>query len=638
MLLTSCMGGGSAETGAGGPVGSLNAPGGGPVGGAVGGTNQAAGPLSIPAPASVAREPQGGAQVSCTKYEGERAECSGSDTTSEPGQTMRLTVRPYGYAAQDKGVLDFLVGTAHAAGFSTTVVADNMGAWRSEVSGRSGEVVEVCWMRGAVCLERTVLTLPTVGKTVSWGTDKMKNLHYDNQGNGFYSQKSAPAKPDSDWLSWLVPSAYARDEEEGNGGSPWYTGYDFGLNATTFLLFTSAATCDAVSGEFTMLENNHQTEHSRVYWRRAGASGQPVVIPIQGGLQYALSDILPFRDAANKEYLAVAVNRSVQILKRDGETYKLAYTLTYPLAVDKILDIGSRLLVLTKPTQMNFDTGKMIATWPHPYQIPKTAAGGVFQSQCVSALETFKNFELSVSNDVHQGGFAYVGRFGETDFRVIAGFGGSGAAVFQTPPFLVQAFDHPVQVRVVSAAPDRMTLAVLDSAQKTLKFFQYTLSGSVSLQKSFEVALSSLKVGSTFLTVHVPTQFDIDRVHQTLAFINVANEGWTAVTIPYQFRDYEILAPDQASLSETGTNMPQAFCRDTSQNLWTYGLVDDGNYTMATYRNPFESISISGTDSGSGGGSDGGTDSGSTYIHLAPALLEGNFYRFVPTTDDDGDE
>lgn len=563
LLLVACGGGGPAGLSGSGDAASFTA--GGPVGG-----NAADGTVSLPAPGSHSTEGvETGAYVACKNLGASTVKCWGSGPSAKTGSSVRLTVYPASYA-QQKPLSEYFLGCAYAAGFSTAVVAQLTG-WQATLVAASGEKVEILLTNPfSGKINRVVLPVPLKGQQIDWNFNNgMKNLQVDSEGNQFFSLR---------WLgSLLIGEAYA-DE----GGSR-YTGFvGTGILGPVFTATVARPQCADELDPLTV--DRYPDNQFRIKWIPRGETAVREIL-LRGCLQDCVHGIVPFKDSATgASNLAVAVDKAVYLISMTP-TPRLVRKIYYSHVVEKILDLGNDLYVLQQRPEVESTPGiYMIETGKQFYKISKNSAAG-FPSECIPSLEAggLKRF---LSSDSYGNGFAWVGLFETGEYRVLAGRSeGDGAAA--VAPFKILDSANPVTVNVLDLRDGKISLAILDSAQKKLRLMEWDLAAPTAPTKDIDVDLTSLHVGTAAIEIQNPALSAVDHLHQSYAFLDFHEDASFLVIVPFVDAGGLLTSPLRAERVELGEVAPSQliYMSTREQQGWAYNVDQaDGSSTVQVVR------------------------------------------------------
>lgn len=516
LILAACSGG----------VGGGGTPGGGELG------NWAAGPMSIPAPASVNKS-----LIYCDNITGPEVACYGKPGAVDPGAKVTITVKPIGYTWMDIWEILWASRAYAVPGFTAFGMADGAGAFGPiKVLAVEKEVLEIqsCIAQG--CSHKLLLKVPAEGGSVSGSTGTMKNLQIDpGSGDGFHSRRQD--KPSWDWTSLFIASAQA---------SP--STYVLPPESVQFQVQlppvpTYNATCTEQPASWATLPRALEKDPG-CYVMRVKASSPDVserYMAIPGcESQDDIQVIRLFKgNADNKNHLAVGVKNWLYLIKVDAAAPpQILRRIAFPYEVHDVFSVENHLLVFLGGENIPNDARRF-------YTITNNAdwEAACWGTNLSGALNGLKDI---VSSDGSGGGFSFVGAYPSGTTTTYKVFHGSFTDwdLIDAGVYMIYQSTHPLEV---AALPNttKAHYAVLDKTDKKLVFIQWDKPwNGRGTATSQDYPLSTLTADGAAVSITEASNLVGDQERKELAFLDIMDERHSRIiVVPYTLGDgvYRIL-------------------------------------------------------------------------------------------------
>lgn len=544
LLLVACSGG------AGGPVGGGMDGGGGGPGGPVGGSgNYAAGPVSLPSSANAPLNPVDIAKISCVKFPGPQFVCDGRNNSVPPNTKVEFRIfAPAAATPRD----------------SFSVIADGEGVWTVSRDGVPGESVEICPIINGVCYSAlyVVIAPDNVGVQAIPGTNK--NLVIDSQGRSWHSRLMS--KPSRSWTSWLIGEAHAEE-----AAPPTLNAECRGVRAEAEAPVPEASRCNLYSQSSDGLAK--------------------VELSFDNCNQSDITSIVSAEDPTTREpLLLVAVKRSIYVVKQ-APVATVVRRYNFPGTVSAVLSQGTHYAILVaSPDRPLFFLD--LRNRDNPQEVG-----------CYDLDDDLKGLKQVTSSQSLKNNFALAGFFesdGVSEYRVLVGSYVGGGTQFSQLPATLQRSASPLEVRILEANENAITVAVLQNSEKKLSFIRHPYSragvlyllGATPSDATYEVPLASLAFGGAPYAVQRPQLLEVDPVYREVGFVDFTEAGTKLVTIPYNVTPAGgmLTYPRSTVVSEIGREAP-AFLRvdeATKDGTWNYG----GNHGQVRSVRPVHGIVV----------------------------------------------
>lgn len=554
------------------------------VGGPVGGGNHAAGPVSLPAPATLNKN-----LIVCENIAGPNVVCRGSAGAAPAFAKVTVSVHPAGFASWRDKLQSIFIGTAHAAGFTTIVSADASGAFSATVEAVKDEVIQI-----QVGGTRLLLTVPEELGTVSGSTGTMKNMTVDSDGNIWFSRReSAPKKMAFRWTSLFFSEAQAAQEApnrlvvpvDAEVARPGATNQL--IDARTFSSEgdvapaevpaernPQGASCSGPAEVATELSSDANIP-SRCEVKRLtlGSDSPEVVASFPGCAQDDIRFIRPTKKTDNslvlRSYILVGIRRSIYVVDVSSSPAKVIKRFVFPAEVLSAEDLGEDIYV-------TLSGESLLENAPKIYMMTKVSWGN-FESACIDEMglqdemAVYQGIQSVASVDTWGNQFVLSGRYAE-GYRLIAGIGSMEFLYTQAPKEIFRSAS-PIEVVIASRNWDasQAVYAVLSKTEKRL----YLLHANASTNRVevYDFDLSAYKD---------PYSLKVDRDNHQLAFLDRGAESSRLILLPYETDKSVTVDLQAAVVKDLGNITPSGLVRVLrgSESEWT---VNGGGNTVLRF-------------------------------------------------------
>lgn len=500
-----------------------------------GGGNYAAGPVSLPAPATLNKN-----LIVCENVAGPTVVCRGSAGAAPAFAKVNVSVHPAGFASWRDKLESLFIGTANAAGFSVVVTADGSGAFSATVEAVKDEVIQI-----QVGSTRLLLTVPEELGSVSGASGTMKNMTVDSDGNIWFSrQEAAPKRIAFRWTSLFFSEAQAAQEVPSRRVIPADAAVDslpLPDSASAARVISSrgevapevlpaeqnpeGAACSGPAETASELSADAQvTTRCEVKRLTPGSDTPEVVVTFPGCVQDDVRFIRPTKKNDNASvmhsYILVGIRRSIYVVEVGTAPAKIVKRLVFPAEVLSADDLGDDIYV-------TLNGQSLPESAPKVYMIEKVSWGD-FDAACIDNmglqedLAVYQGIQSVVSVDTWGNQFVLAARFAE-GYRLIAGMASLEFVYTQAPK---EIFRSASPMEVVQIArnwqANRNVYAVLVRAEKKLYLLQTDTATNQVEEYSFDLS-----------AFNDPYGLRVDRDNQQVAFIDRGTDSSRLVLLPY---------------------------------------------------------------------------------------------------------